>query len=71
MARSASSSCGYLPPLTAPTTPCCKSTTGAGRCRATRPKALIVAARKAGLEEDALDARFARVAEVPFSSERN
>ena len=32
--------------------------------------ALIVAARKAGLEEDALDARFARVAEVPFSSER-
>jgi Ca2+-transporting ATPase len=32
--------------------------------------ALIVAARKAGLEEAALDARFARVAEVPFSSER-
>ena len=32
--------------------------------------ALIVAARKAGLEADALDARFARVAEVPFSSER-
>ncbi len=32
--------------------------------------ALIVAARKAGLEDDALDARFARVAEVPFSSER-
>jgi Ca2+-transporting ATPase len=32
--------------------------------------ALIVAARKAGLEEDALDARFARIAEVPFSSER-
>ena len=32
--------------------------------------ALIVAARKAGLEEDALDARFVRVAEVPFSSER-
>ena len=32
--------------------------------------ALIVAARKAGLEEEALDARFARVAEVPFSSER-
>jgi P-type Ca2+ transporter type 2C len=32
--------------------------------------ALIVAARKAGLEEDTLDARFARVGEVPFSSER-
>ena len=32
--------------------------------------ALIVAARKAGLESEALDARFARVAEVPFSSER-
>jgi Ca2+-transporting ATPase len=32
--------------------------------------ALIVAARKAGLEETVLQARFARVAEVPFSSER-
>src|SRR5690606_27975167 len=32
--------------------------------------ALIVAARKAGLEADALEARFGRVAEVPFSSER-
>jgi Ca2+-transporting ATPase len=32
--------------------------------------ALIVAARKCGLEADALAARFARVAEVPFSSER-
>lgn len=32
--------------------------------------ALIVAARKAGLERAALDARFDRVAEVPFSSER-
>jgi Ca2+-transporting ATPase len=32
--------------------------------------ALIVAARKAGLEDEVLDARFARVAEVPFSSER-
>lgn len=32
--------------------------------------ALIVAARKAGLEAEALDARFARIAEVPFSSER-
>jgi P-type Ca2+ transporter type 2C len=32
--------------------------------------ALIVAARKAGLEDDALDARFVRIAEVPFSSER-
>jgi Ca2+-transporting ATPase len=32
--------------------------------------ALIVAARKAGLERDALDARFVRIAEVPFSSER-
>jgi Ca2+-transporting ATPase len=32
--------------------------------------ALIVAAHKAGLEEECLDARFARVAEVPFSSER-
>ncbi|KAA0223706.1 cation-translocating P-type ATPase [candidate division KSB1 bacterium] len=32
--------------------------------------ALIVAARKAGLEAEALDARFDRVGEVPFSSER-
>jgi P-type Ca2+ transporter type 2C len=32
--------------------------------------ALIVAARKAGVEDEALDARFGRVAEVPFSSER-
>lgn len=32
--------------------------------------ALIVAARKAGLEAESLDARFARIAEVPFSSER-
>jgi len=32
--------------------------------------ALIVAARKAGLLAEALDARFARVGEVPFSSER-
>ncbi len=32
--------------------------------------ALIVAARKAGLEDAALDARFDRLAEVPFSSER-
>jgi Ca2+-transporting ATPase len=32
--------------------------------------ALIVAARKAGLEQDALDGRFVRVGEVPFSSER-
>ena len=32
--------------------------------------ALIVAARKAGLEDEALGARFARIAEVPFSSER-
>ena len=32
--------------------------------------ALIVAARKAGLDDEALDARFVRVAEVPFSSER-
>ena len=32
--------------------------------------ALIVAGRKAGLEGDTLDARFARLAEVPFSSER-
>jgi Ca2+-transporting ATPase len=32
--------------------------------------ALIVAARKAGLEAGRLDARFVRVAEVPFSSER-
>lgn len=32
--------------------------------------ALIVAARKAGLEDEALDARFVRIAEVPFSSER-
>jgi Ca2+-transporting ATPase len=32
--------------------------------------ALIVAARKAGLEGAALDAQFERVSEVPFSSER-
>ncbi|WP_025039952.1 cation-translocating P-type ATPase [Nitrosospira briensis] len=32
--------------------------------------ALIVAARKAGLEDEALNARFERVAEIPFSSER-
>ena len=32
--------------------------------------AIIVAARKAGLKEIALDARFGRVGEVPFSSER-
>ncbi|MDF2458085.1 MAG: cation-translocating P-type ATPase [Nitrospira sp.] len=32
--------------------------------------ALIVAARKAGLEDEALCARFARLAELPFSSER-
>ena len=32
--------------------------------------ALIVAARKAGLKDEALDARFERTAEVPFSSER-
>ncbi|ADH88579.1 ATPase, P-type (transporting), HAD superfamily, subfamily IC [Ancylobacter novellus DSM 506] len=32
--------------------------------------ALLVAARKAGLFPEALDARFARVGEVPFSSER-
>ena len=32
--------------------------------------ALLVAARKAGLEASALDARLPRVAEVPFSSER-
>jgi Ca2+-transporting ATPase len=32
--------------------------------------ALIVAARKAGLEADALEARLPRVGEVPFSSER-
>jgi Ca2+-transporting ATPase len=32
--------------------------------------ALLVAARKAGLEAGALDARFPRVSELPFSSER-
>jgi Ca2+-transporting ATPase len=32
--------------------------------------ALIVAARKAGLEDAMLDARFERVGEIPFSSER-
>jgi Ca2+-transporting ATPase len=32
--------------------------------------ALLVAARKAGLSDDVLGARFHRVAEVPFSSER-
>ena len=32
--------------------------------------ALLVAARKAGLEDESLDARFERVGEVPFSSAR-
>ncbi len=32
--------------------------------------ALVVAARKAGLEEETLDRRFMRVGEVPFSSDR-
>jgi P-type Ca2+ transporter type 2C len=32
--------------------------------------ALVVAARKAGLEDEALDLRFQRIGEVPFSSER-
>ena len=32
--------------------------------------ALIVAARKTGLKDDALTARFVRIGEVPFSSER-
>ena len=32
--------------------------------------ALIVAARKARLEPDALEARFERIGEIPFSSER-
>ena len=32
--------------------------------------ALVVAARKAGLADETLDARFERVGEVPFSSER-
>ncbi len=32
--------------------------------------ALLVAARKAGLQSEALDARFERIGEVPFSSER-
>src|SRR6185295_12804322 len=32
--------------------------------------ALVVAARKGGLENEALDSRFERVGEIPFSSER-
>ena len=32
--------------------------------------ALVVAARKAGLEDEALDLRFERIGEIPFSSER-
>ena len=32
--------------------------------------ALIVAARKVGLTDEALGGRFARVGEIPFSSER-
>ena len=32
--------------------------------------ALVVAARKAGLEDETLDRRFGRIGEVPFSSER-
>ena len=39
MAPSGSSSCVRSPPPTAPTTPCCRSATDAGQCRATRPKA--------------------------------
>ena len=30
--------------------------------------ALVVAARKAGLKDETLDARFERVGEIPFSS---
>lgn len=32
--------------------------------------ALVVAARKAGLESEVMEARFERIAEIPFSSER-
>ena len=49
---------------TAPTTPCCRSGTVDGRCRATRPRVhCVVAARKAGLTDDALETRFTRVGE--------
>ena len=59
------------PSPTAPTTPCCRSATAAGRCRAIRPKARCSSPRaRPGSSADALDARFARVGEVPFSSER-
>ena len=56
---------------TARTTPSCRSTTGSWTVQGDPTEgALLVAARKAGLESEALDARFARVGEVPFSSER-
>ena len=59
------------PSPTAPTTPCCSERDGRWTVQGDPTEgALIVAARKAGLEADALDARFARVGEVPFSSER-
>ena len=38
-ARCGSNWCARWPSPTAPTTPCCRSATGAGRCRAIRPKA--------------------------------
>ena len=60
-----------MPSRTGPTTRRCSSGTDTGSCRAIPTEgALIVAARKAGLQADHLTRRFARVGEVPFSSER-
>ena len=59
-----------LPP-TAPTMPFCSEHDGRWTVQGDPTEgALIVAARKAGLEAEALDARFERIGEVPFSSER-
>ena len=71
MAPCGSNSCAPSAPPNVPTTPCCRNTAGAGAVRGDPTEgALIVAALKAGLENEALAARFPRVAEVPFSSER-
>ena len=70
-ARCGSSWSARSPPPTAPTTPCLQERDGRWTVQGDPTEgALIVAARKAGLEDEALDARFERVGEVPFSSER-
>ena len=63
---------GRSPPPIAPTTPCCRSATGAGSVQGDPTEgALIVAARKAGLEDEALDARFTRIAKCPSPPSAN